>query len=794
MKSCGILFRLAISNSIIIGASGSLCRGDVPKDFINQHCLACHDSATKTAGLDLDALSKKDLLENTVVWEKVARRLFSRQMPPMEMPKPSEAEYKSAIGEIVLSIDKAYEKHPKPGRTETFRRLTRTEYQNAIRDLLALEVDVKTLLPAEESSHGFDNITVGELSPTLLNRYISAAQKIARLAVGSGADSPIARTVRIRPDVTQEKHIPGLPLGTRGGAVISHTFPNTGEYEIQVRLSRDRNEEVEGLKEPHKLEVLLDRTRVKSFTIGPPKGPDHSQVDGHLKTRFEAAAGPHDIGVTFLKKPLALLETKRQPYEARFNMHRHPRQSPAVYQVSITGPFSAQGPGETPSRDRIFLCRPEKPEDEEPCAKRILSNLLRRGYRRPITEADLEQPMAFYREGREEGGFEAGIEAALAAVLVNPNFLFRIERDPTDLPAGTTYKIKSIELASRLSFFLWSSIPDEELLDLAETGKLQEPDVLKQQVRRMLKDSRSKSLAENFAGQWLYLRNLDTFTPDLRLFPDFDDNLRQAFRKETELFFESILREDRSIRDLLKSDETFLNERLAKHYGIPHIYGSRFRRVKLDEHSRRGGLLRQGSILSVTSYATRTSPVLRGHWVLKNLLGSEPPPPPADVPALKDNTVAANLTVRERLAEHRANPNCASCHNLMDPVGLALENFDAVGRWREVEAHKPINAEGGLPDGSTFTGVRGLEEALLNRPDLLAATLTEKLLTYALGRGVDHHDAPAVRKIVADAKADDYRLSALILGITQSAPFQMRTTEKAADQTGAGSRQSAGTR
>jgi hypothetical protein len=403
---------------------------------------------------------------------------------------------------------------------------------------------------------------------------------------------------------------------------------------------------------------------------------------------------------------------------------------------------------------------------------------MRRAYRRPITEEDLQQPMEFYRQGRADNGFEAGMESALSVVLVNPNFLFRIERDPAEVPPKTPYQIRDVDLASRLSFFLWSSIPDQELLDLAEEGKLHQPEVLQQQVQRMLKDSRSTSLVENFAGQWLYLRNLDSFTPDLRLFPDFDDNLRQAFRQETELCFESILREDRSVLDFLKSDYTFLNERLAKHYGIPHIQGSRFRRVALDEGSVRGGLLRQGSILSVTSYATRTSPVIRGHWVLKNILGSPPPPPPADVPALKDNTVAVTLTVRERLAEHRANANCAGCHNLMDPVGLSLENFDAIGRWREFEAGKPIDATGGLPDGSRFTGVGGLEKALLNRPELFAATLTEKLLTYALGRGVENADAPAIRKIVREAKTDQYRLSDILHGITRSVPFQMRMSEE----------------
>ncbi len=699
-------------------------------------------------------------------------------MPPREMPTPSEREYQTVIGSLTKHLDAEYRTHPRPGRTDTFRRLTRTEYQNALRDLLAIEVDAKTLLPAEESSQGFDNITVGDLSPALLNRYISAAQKISRLAVGGTGETPEGTTIRIRPDITQEKHVPGLPLGTRGGAVISQTFPQTGTYEIQIRLARDRNEEVEGLTKAHTLEVLLDRKRVKSFTVKPPPGrKDFSQVDADLKVRFEAQAGSHQIGVTFLKQPTSLLETKRKPTEARYNRHRHPRTSPAVYQVSIMGPFASQGPGETASRKQIFVCRPKTSEEEEPCAKRILSALLRKAYRRPITEADLKQPMAFYRQGRSEADFDAGIEQALAGILVNPNFLFRIEREPAELASGSAYRIGDVALASRLSFFLWSSIPDEELLGLAESGQLHEPKILEQQVRRMLKDSRSRSLTENFAGQWLHLRNLDSITPDLRLFPDFDDNLRQAFRRETELFFQSVLNEDRSIRDLLRADYSFLNERLAKHYQVPHIYGSRFRRVKLPAESHRGGLLRQGSVLTVTSYATRTSPVIRGHWVLANILGSPPPPPPANVPTLKENTVAVNLTMRERLAEHRENAACARCHNLMDPIGLALENFDALGRWRETETGKPIEAQGGLPDGSEFVGVNGLEEALLKRPELFAHTLTEKLLTFALGRGVANFDAPAVRQIVQQAKSEDYRLSAIILGITKSVPFQMRKTE-----------------
>jgi mono/diheme cytochrome c family protein len=748
------------------------------KGFVETHCLACHDRETATADLALDALLSADIAAHREPWEKVVRKLTTRQMPPGEMPRPDERDYDAVVAFLGSKLDDAVARHPNPGRTGTLRRLNRTEYRNCIRDLLALEIDVETLLPADESSHGFDNVTVTDLSPTLLNRYISAAQKISRLAVGAAGRNPDIDTIRIRPDITQDTHIAGLPLGTRGGALIPYNFPQNGEYEVEVRLMRDRNDEIEGLRGSHELEVLLDRERMAGFTIKPPpRGQSDRSVDANLKARFKVAAGPHDLGVTFVSKPFSLLETERQPLNVHYNFYRHPRLAPAVYQVSITGPFHATGPGDTPSRRRIFIDRPTGPDDEDDCARRILASLLRRAYRRPVNDADLETPLEFFREGREAGGFEAGIERALTAVLVSPQFLFRIEREPPGRPPRTAYRISDLELASRLSFFLWSSLPDDELLDAATRGELSHPEVLEQQVRRMLADDRSRSLVTNFADQWLYLRNLQAVTPDARLFPDFGQNLREAFRRETERLCEDVLRNDRSVLALLDSPHTYLNERLAKHYGIPHVYGSRFRRVALEEASHRGGILRHGSILSVTSYATRTSPVIRGKWILENILGTPPPPPPPDVPALEDNTVAANLTVRERLAEHRVNPNCASCHNLMDPVGLALENFDAVGRWREVEAGQPINASGRLPDGSEFEGVSGLEQALLERPELFVQTLTEKLLTFALGRGVEFYDAPAVRKILRDARDDDYRFSSLILGIVNSVPFQMRTTE-----------------
>jgi hypothetical protein len=725
--------------------------------------------------LALDKLLAGELAPQAEAWEKVVRKLASRQMPPPEVTRPSERDRAAAVNWLETALDAASARSPNPGRSETFRRLTRTEYQNAIRDLLQLDVDVAALLPPDEASHGFDNITVADLSPTLVKRYLAAAEKISRLAVGAKAPEPRGEAYRVRPDITQDAHLEGLPLGTRGGVLLTHNFPVDGEYEVQVRLMRDRNEGIEGLREPHQLEVLLDRERMALFTVKPPaQGQSERDVDANLQCRMQVSGGPHKLGVTFLKRSSSLLETTRQPLNVHFNFYRHPRLGPAVYEVSVLGPLKSSGTSDAPSRQAIYTSRPNGAADEEACAQRILVNLARRAYRRPVNEDDVARLLEFYRQGRAEGNFEQGIESALAALLVNPQFLFRIERDPPGVAPGAAYRISDLELASRLSFFLWSSLPDEELLSLAERGELQRPGVIDGQVRRMLADERSQSLVKNFAAQWLYLRNLDAVTPDMRLFPDFDDNLRQAMRRETELLVASVVREDRSVLDLLDSNHTWLNERLARHYDIPHVYGSRFRRVELDAQSHRGGLLRQGSILTVTSYATRTSPVIRGHWVLQNLLGTAPPPPPPNVPALADNTVASQLSIRDRLALHSTNQACASCHRQMDPVGFSLENYDAVGRWRETEGGSPIDAAGGMADGSKFSGVAGLERALLDRPELFVRTLTEKLLTFGLGRGLEHYDAPAVRQIVQGAEADGNRFSALVLGIVKSVPFQMR--------------------
>ncbi len=749
----------------------------VSPSFLENYCYECHDSDSEKGGLNLEEVVDGSLDTHSSQWEKVLRKINARQMPPLDSDRPSEKLFNSVAKSLATSLDQWASKNPNPGRTESIRRLTRTEYQNAIRDLLAVDIDAQTLLPKDEASHGFDNITVGSLSPTLLNRYISAAQKISRLAVGASKVKPGGRTYRIPADVTQEEHVEGLPLGTRGGLLISHTFSHDAEYEIRVRLARDRNEVVEGLNGTYDLDVLIDNKRVQRFKVAPPKiKRDYESVDRNLAIRIPVKAGLHEVGVTFVDQSDALLERTRQPYNVAFNMHRHPRLSPAIYQVSINGPFDIEGAGETESRAKIFIDYPESEDEEDACAERILSNLMRRAFRRPISPDDLVQPMQFFRQHKLEGGFEQGIESALGAILISPKFLFKVEKDPMDALSDKPYKISDLELATRLSFFLWSSIPDDLLLDLAARGELSKGDELAKQTARMLMDPKAESLVTNFADQWLYLRNLDSLTPDARLFPDFDQNLRDAFRKETELFFRNILVKDRSVLEFLECDYTFLNERLARHYGISGILGSHFRKVALKPEMHRGGILRHGSILSVTSYATRTSPVIRGHWILGNLLGSPPPPPPPDVPALEETSVDASLSIRERLAEHRANAACAQCHDILDPVGFVLENYDAVGRWREMENGQPVDATGGFPDGSKFVGVQALEEAMLKRPELFVQTMAEKLMTYALGRGIETYDAPAIREIIRHAEKDDFRLSSIILGIVHSKPFQMRKT------------------
>jgi hypothetical protein len=768
--------------------------------LLQEYCAACHNARVKAGDLILDSLDPGRAAEHPEIWERVARKLRTRAMPPPGSRRPPEAVYEQLVTKLETELDRRAAVTPTPGRTDTFRRLTRTEYQNAIRDLFSLDVDVAELLPKDDASYGFDNVSAVGLSPTLVERYLAAAQKVTRLAVGTPVPTPAVRVVTLPPDLTQEEHVDGLPFGTRGGTLVRHSFPRDGEYEIRVRLMRNRNENVEGLTEPHQMEVTLDGERLQVFTVVPNRnrmGDYYADegVDTHLQLRTRVTAGPHQIVATFLRKSGALIETERQPYDAHFNMNRHPRLQPAVYTVSITGPLDAEpragsnrdtGPrlqpsGTTPSREQIFVCRPAAPETEASCARRIVSNVARRAYRRPVADRDIAVPLELYRDARAEAGFDAGIEVALRAILTSPEFLFRIERDPAGVAPGAVYAVSDLELASRLSFFLWSSIPDSRLLEAAERGRLRQPATLAAEVRRMLADPKAAALTNNFASQWLYLRNLAAAVPNLRLFPDFDDNLRQAFRRETELFFESVVREDRSVLTLLDADYTFLNERLARHYQVPNVYGDRFRRVPLPEDSERRGLLGHGSILTVTSHATRTSPVRRGKWILENVLGTPPPPPPANVPPLKENGSGPRaLTMRELMAEHRSNAVCAACHRNIDPLGLALENFDAVGRWRtRGEDGTALDTAGSLPSGEPFEGTAGLRRALLARPDLFARTVTEKLLTYGLGRGLDFNDAPAVRAILREAARDDYRLSTLVTAIVRSTPFQMR---RAADR------------
>jgi hypothetical protein len=742
-----------------------------------------------TGNLSLEGADPNDVSGNAATWEKVVRKLRAGAMPPTGATRPDNVAYDGLLAHLEGELDQLASDHPDPGRTATFRRLNRTEYQNAIRDLLALDIDVTELLPRDDAAFGFDNVNAGGLSPTLMERYLTAAQKISRLAVGSRMPQAGSRVVVLPADRTQEDHVAGLPFGTRGGLAVRHTFPADGEYHMQVRLQRNRDENVEGLTEPHQMEVTLDGATLGVFLMEP---TTHTMEavnttyyadpgsDNHLNVRVSVTSGPHVVGATFIKKNSALIETTRQPYQAHFNWDRHPRLQPAVRSLSIAGPFDPITVGETPSRNQIFSCRPatEAADDAEACATSIIAGLAQRAYRRPVTAHDLEPLLGFYSQGHADGGFESGVERALRRLLASPEFLFRIESDPDGVGPGESYRISDLELASRLSFFLWSSVPDEQLLETAIAGELNDPAVLAAQVYRMLEDPRAEALTTSFASQWLHLRNLDAVQPDARLFPDFDDNLRQGLRQETQLFFQSILAEDRSALDLLTANFTFLNERVAKHYGMPHVYGDEFRRVSLPANSPRAGLLGHGSILTVTSYATRTSPVLRGKWILENLVGTPPPPPPANVPPLEEpESTTRVVSMRERMEAHRVNPVCASCHRIMDPAGLSMENFDAVGRWRDAEGGSAIDATGSLPGGTGFDGVAGLRGALLDRPEVFVGTLTEKLLIYALGRGLEHSDAPAVRAILRTAGDDDYRLSSLILGVVRSAPFQLRSSQ-----------------
>ena len=753
--------------------------------IVNQYCVVCHNGTLKTGGLELDAYDANDVAAHPEVWERVLRKLRANAMPPTGMPRPDQATFTKFEADLAARLDALAVSDPNPGRTATFSRLNRLQYQNAVRELLEIDMDVSELLPKDDASYGFDNVNLTNLSPTLMERYLAAAQKISRLAVGTPLTNPVSHVELLPATLTQEDRFEGLPFGTRGGTLFSYNFPQDGQYIIDVKLARDRNENLEGLTEPHEMEITIDGRRIDLFEIVPNRSEryatfyynDQGAGEG-LQTATMVTAGAQDVSVTFIRKNSALIESTRQPYEAHFNRDRHPRQQPAVLSVSIAGPYESTGISDTASRQKIFVCQPDDQLSELECANTIVSNLAAKAFRRPITQENIATPLAFFEQVNEEQGFEKGIEMALRAILVSPEFLFRIEQDPADLGSGEIYALSDIELASSLSFFLWSSIPDEELLQLAEQERLSDPAVLEEQVKRMLADPRAETLASNFADQWLYLRNLDAADPNLRLFPDFDDNLRQAMRLETEMLFQHIIQEDRNVMELLSADYTFLNERLARHYDIPNVYGDQFREVILDPDSLRFGLLGHGSVLTVTSYATRTSPVQRGKWVLENVLGIPPPPPPDDVPALPENNSEVKVeTMRDRMAQHRANPACAACHQVMDPIGLVMEEFDAIGRIRTVNSDEPeIDASGNLPGSDPLYGVKGLRDALVQNPEAFVGTMSEKLMTYALGRGLDYYDAPAIRKIVKEAAEEDYSFSSIVVSLVNSTPFQMRST------------------
>ncbi|MEE2791030.1 MAG: DUF1592 domain-containing protein [Acidobacteriota bacterium] len=768
----------------ISGSSAFAARApsDSHEALLKQYCITCHNerlSSRGTVPLELETASLTDVSARAELWEKVIRKLRTGSMPPMGRPRPDVAATDAFASWLEKEIDQVAVARPNPGRTVPLHRLNRTEFQNAVRDLLALEIDAATLVPADDQSYGFDNIAgVLKVSPTLLERYMSAARQISRLAVGASMMTPAGETFRVVSDLSQYQHRDGLPFGTRGGLSVSYNFPRDGEYDIKLELL----DLFAGapIREPHQLEVSVDGERVTVFHLAPrdavnDQGAAYNTGPDELQVRVPLSAGPRVVTATFVKKTDALAESIRQPFARPHGEGDYLLYQPHLGTITITGPFNPTGVEDTPARRRIFSCRPTTPEEETSCARQILSTLARRAYRRPVTPTDLAPLVSFYDEGRRGGGFEAGIERALRALLVSPDFLFRVVADPPGVEQGTPYRLSDLELASRISFFLWSSIPDDELLALASDGRLKNPAEVERQVRRMLADPRSEALAKNFAGQWLRLRNISGALPSDVLFPDFGESLREDFVRETELFFNSVIREDRPITDLLTADYTFLNERLAKHYDIAGVYGSDFRRVELGDGNRRG-LLGQGSILTVTSYPDRTSPVGRGKWVLENVLGTPPPPPPPNVPELEPSAGSDKvLAMRERMEQHRANPVCASCHRVMDPLGLALENFDAVGRWRGyMPGGTAIDASGAMPDGTAFDGPADLRELLVQKPAQFATVVTEKLMTYALGRGVDYYDIPSVRQITREAAANDYGLASLVVGVVQSTPFQMR--------------------
>jgi hypothetical protein len=769
------------------------------RELLNKYCVTCHNQKLRTGGLSLDgsSLQDTDVAAASATWENVVKKLRSGAMPPAAAPRPDRQVLAAFAASLESILDRAAAVAPEPGRVPAHR-LNRVEYVNAVRDLLSLDVDGESLLPPDPSGYGFDNVgDILSMSPALLERYVAAAGTISRVAIGDTAIPPTTQSYAIPYTKWQdERASEDLPFGSRGGLAVRHYFPLDGEYQIKIVLQRAYQNQIRGLNERNQIELRLDKQLLKQFAVGA-EGPRaawaavtapsmyEQTADEGLEMRVNVKAGTRLIGADFVKETAedeGVLEPRTGVTSLSYSRDRNALM--AVDRIEISGPYHPITPEDTPSRRRIFVCHPgtgvgrgrlQPDTTEQRCAHQIISSLARRAFRRPVAEADVEPLLALYREKRGRGGFEAGIGAALRGILVDPEFLFHIERDPATVAPGAVYPVGDVELASRLSFFLWSSIPDDELLKLAEAGQLHDPAVLDAQAARMLRDPRSNALIKNFFGQWLLLRNVRARAADPGAFPDFDENLREAMQKETELFVASQVREDRSVADLISANYTFVNDRLAEHYGIPNVHGSHFRRFTFADE-RRGGLLGQASILMATSYPNRTSPTQRGLWVLDSLLGAPPPPPPPNVPSLPEDTGEHGRvsTMRERMDQHRTNPVCASCHARMDPLGFALENFDGIGAWRATEGEQAVDASGTLPDGTHFDGPGGLRAVLLNRREEFVHTVAEKLLTYALGRGLESYDAPAVRAITREAGARDSRWSSLVAGIVRSTPFRMR--------------------
>jgi hypothetical protein len=802
------------------------------REWLNKYCVSCHNQKTALPANDpvrLDTASLDDVTKDAATWERVLRKLSVRAMPPSNMPHPSETEYAGFTQWLAASLDRGWASRQIPGRY-VVHRLNRAEYRNAIRDLLALDVDVSSILPNDGGDFGFDNIaTALKTSPLLLEGYLTAAQRISTLAVGDRDAQASTTEYSINRNFSQNERVEGLPLGTRGGRIVHHVFPADGEYKLFGRLVRGIEEGyagVEGHDQPNTFIITVDGEQVYSAEIGGPK--DHEAqaksmndvrpiLDARMTAHVRVTAGPHDVGFTFKDRP-SLAQDVWQP-ALRDSQEIHMTGGlPKLKTVAIEGPYNVTGVSQTPSRERIFSCSAFAPSGasarrrspatgasdareggaaDAACAKRILTTLATRAFRRPVVADDIEAPMSFYTAARRRGeSFDAGIRSGLARLLSSPLFLYRIERDPAGARPGSVRKVTDVELASRLSFFLWSSLPDERLLNLATSGRLRQPGVLAAEVRRMIADPHADALVSNFTGQWLQLRNLESkVRPDILAFPDFDDNIREGFRRETEMLFGYILRENRSVLELLSADYTFVNERLAKHYGIPGVYGTRFRKVAVTDPNRRG-LLGHGSILSMTSIATRTSPVFRGKFILSTFLNTPPPPPPDNVPALEDSAADAShpKTVRDQLEIHRRNPACAQCHRVIDPPGFALEKFNPVGQWRDAMPDgAAIDTAGVMADGTRIDSPAALRDAILSRPDAFATVVTERLLTYALGRGVEPPDMPVVRAIVAGAARHGYQLDQIVLGIVDSVPFQMRTVLESAGSDGS-ARSNPGTR